>query len=85
MTTTAEKADFSGLSEADLLGLAAAGRGEAFQTLMQRCNQRLFRTARSIVGDDAEAEDVLQESYLRAFAARRRGRRRRALGAAAGR
>ncbi|EQD70889.1 RNA polymerase, sigma-24 subunit, ECF subfamily, partial [mine drainage metagenome] len=35
--------------------------------IMQRCNQRLFRIARSVVGDDAEAEDVLQESYLRAY------------------
>jgi RNA polymerase sigma-70 factor (ECF subfamily) len=35
---------------------------------MRRCNQRLFRVARAVVGSDDEAEDVLQESYLRAFA-----------------
>ena len=34
---------------------------------MQRNNQRLFRLARSIVRDDAEAEDVVQEAYGRAF------------------
>src|SRR3546814_16650497 len=36
---------------------------------MTRGNQRLFRVARSVVGNDSEAEDVLQESYLRAFKA----------------
>lgn len=34
---------------------------------MRRFNQRMFRVARSIVTDDSEAEDVVQESYLRAF------------------
>ena len=34
---------------------------------MQRGNQRLFRIARSIVRDEVEAEDVLQEAYVRAF------------------
>lgn len=36
---------------------------------MRRYNQRLFRIARSIVRDDDEAEDVIQETYVRAFAA----------------
>ena len=36
---------------------------------MTRCNQRLFRVARAVVRDEAEAEDVLQEAYPRAFAA----------------
>ena len=36
---------------------------------MQRCNQRLFRVARAVVGSDDEAEDVLQAAYLAAFAA----------------
>jgi RNA polymerase sigma-70 factor (ECF subfamily) len=34
---------------------------------MRRHNRALFRTARSIVKDDAEAEDVLQEAYILAF------------------
>jgi RNA polymerase sigma-70 factor (ECF subfamily) len=34
-----------------------------------RNNHRLFRLARSILRDDAEADDVMQESYLRAFTA----------------
>jgi RNA polymerase sigma-70 factor (ECF subfamily) len=34
---------------------------------MQRNNRRLYRVARSVVQDDGEAEDVVQESYVRAF------------------
>ena len=61
--------DFGALSETALAALAVGGDRDAFRAIMQRCNQRLFRIARSVVRDDAEAEDVLQESYLRAFAA----------------
>src|SRR3546814_17985805 len=50
----------------DLLRRARAGDRDAFSTIMTRGNQRLFRVARIVVGNDSEAEDVLQESYLRA-------------------
>jgi RNA polymerase sigma-70 factor (ECF subfamily) len=59
--------DYDSLPEADLVRLAKAGEGEAFRAIMQRCNQRLFRTARAILRDEAEAEDVVQEVYVRAF------------------
>jgi RNA polymerase sigma-70 factor (ECF subfamily) len=39
----------------------------SLEDVMRRYNQRLFRLAFSLVGDEAEAEDVLQDSYLRAF------------------
>jgi RNA polymerase sigma-70 factor (ECF subfamily) len=39
----------------------------AIEQLMRRHNRALYRTARSIVKDDAEAEDVLQEAYILAF------------------
>lgn len=61
--------EWAALSEAELVVLASAGRGEAFNALMQRYDQRLYRVTRSVITDDIEAEDVLQESYLRAFAA----------------
>src|SRR5215831_11611794 len=61
--------DYARLSEPEVVGLARAGDREAFRTIMQRCNQRLFRIARAVLRDDAEAEDVLQEAYARAFAA----------------
>lgn len=55
--------------EDELIALAAAGQHEAFRTLMRRHNQLLYRTARSILRDDAEAEDVLQDAYLLAYRA----------------
>lgn len=57
---------FSGskVSDEDLVSHAAHGDEDAFEAIMRRYNQRLFRTARSILGNDAEAEDVLQEAYL---------------------
>ncbi|GGF04425.1 RNA polymerase sigma factor [Aliidongia dinghuensis] len=60
--------DYAGLEEDALLALAKAGDRETFRVIMTRSNQRLFRIARAIVGNDDEAEDVLQEAYLRAFA-----------------
>src|SRR5215467_1023600 len=71
----------SNLGPAGLVGPAAALRDEEvvarvlagdlplFEVLMRRHNQRLYRTARAIVRDDAEAEDVMQETYVRAYAA----------------
>lgn len=56
-------------SEAELISRAADGDGMAFEVIMRRHNQLLFRTARSILRNDAEAEDVVQESYLRAWRA----------------
>jgi RNA polymerase sigma-70 factor (ECF subfamily) len=55
------------MAEADLIARAAHGEGAAFEAIMRQHNQLLFRTARSIVRDDAEAEDVVQESYMRAW------------------
>jgi RNA polymerase sigma-70 factor, ECF subfamily len=40
----------------------------AIRLLIKQQNQRLYRIARSIVRDDSDAEDVLQEAYARAFA-----------------
>lgn len=58
-----------GAVDAELLAGLRAGRAEAFAQLMRRYNRMLFRAARGIVGDDAEAQDAVQEGYLRAFVA----------------
>jgi len=60
--------DYAAMDEAALTAHARSGDREAFRAIMQRCNQRLFRVARAVTGSDDEAEDVLQEAYLRAFA-----------------
>ncbi|HEV2546361.1 MAG TPA: RNA polymerase sigma factor [Stellaceae bacterium] len=53
--------------EAELLALMRAGQSSAYVHLMRRHNQRLFRLARGILHNDAEAEEAVQEGYLRAF------------------
>lgn len=45
-----------------------AGDIEAFEAVVRRHNQRVFRVARAIAGSDADAEDIVQTAYLRAFA-----------------
>lgn len=60
---------YESLGEEELVRFARAGERGAFATIMGRYNQRLFRAARSVMQDEAEAEDVLQEAYTRAFAA----------------
>lgn len=67
MTAAVQTLELAGRPEAELVSLAKRGDGQAFRAIMQACNQRLFRTARSIVRDDAEAEDVVQEAYARGF------------------
>jgi RNA polymerase sigma-70 factor (ECF subfamily) len=54
-------------SDAELVARAGGGEAAAFETIMRRYNRLLFRSARGVVGDDAEAQDVVQEAYLRAF------------------
>lgn len=54
-------------SDADIATRVAAGDHAAFEFLMRRYNQPLYRTARSIIKDDAEAEDAVQEAYLLAY------------------
>ena len=52
-----------------LAARAADGDDAAFERILRRHNRLLFRTARSILKSDAEAEDALQEAYLRAWRA----------------
>ena len=66
---TTRLADLTGCSDAILVDFARQGEEAAMRTIIQRHNRRLYRTARAILRDDIEAEDVVQEVYLRAFAA----------------
>ncbi len=56
-------------SDAELVSLAAAGNDLAFAQIMRRHNRLLFRTARSILKNDDDTQDALQEAYLRAWRA----------------
>lgn len=55
--------------DATLVERARTGDAEAFRPLVERYGEPLFRLAWRIVGDEAAAEDVVQESFLRAYRA----------------
>jgi hypothetical protein len=54
------------LSDAEVVRRVCAGETALFELLMRRHNQRIFRALRSVLRDDAEAEDAMQECYVRA-------------------
>ncbi|HEX7465974.1 MAG TPA: RNA polymerase sigma factor [Usitatibacter sp.] len=57
------------MPDAELAKCVSGGSEPALRILMRRYNQALFRTARSILRDDAEAEDALQDAYMAAYRA----------------
>jgi RNA polymerase sigma-70 factor (ECF subfamily) len=61
----------SGLTDADaeIVRRIIAGDLAAFELLMRRHNRRLYRLARATLRNDADAEDALQDAYLKAFRA----------------
>lgn len=54
-------------SDAVLIQQILAGNTPVFELLMRRYNERVYRAARAIVRDEAEAEDVMQQAYVNAF------------------
>ncbi|ATU95678.1 RNA polymerase sigma factor [Phyllobacterium zundukense] len=58
--------DWSG--DMDIVRRALARDADAFRTIMEIHNRRLYRIARGVVRNDGEAEDIVQEAYVRAFA-----------------
>ncbi len=69
MQQTLPQASNKDLTDAELAGRIALGDMIALQYVMRRHNQTLYRTARSILKDDAEAEDAVQEAYVLAYRA----------------
>lgn len=55
------------LTDADVVRRVLDGDKATFELLMRRHNQRLYRLARSILRNDSDAEDTVQETYVRAF------------------
>jgi RNA polymerase sigma-70 factor (ECF subfamily) len=52
----------------ELAHRALARDGAAFRVIMKTHNQRLYRLARGVIRNNSEAEDIVQEAYLNAFA-----------------
>lgn len=67
MLERAETDQYASRSLAELARLAQQGQREAFRHIVERCNQRLYRAARSVLKQDADAQDALQEAYVNAF------------------
>ncbi len=63
----ADAARGAALSDEDVVRRILDGDVQLFEILMRRHNQRMFRAIRVLVPNDAEAEDVLQETYVRAY------------------
>jgi RNA polymerase sigma-70 factor, ECF subfamily len=55
------------LTDEEIVARILGGEIELFELIMRRHNQRLYRAARAIVRDESEAEDVMQEAYVRAY------------------
>lgn len=55
------------LSESEIIKRILSGERELYEILLRRNNQKLFRVIRSYIKDDSEVEDIMQNTYLKAF------------------
>ncbi len=55
------------LTDEEIVSAVRTGNTALYEILMRRYNQRIYRIVRTILRDDAEAEDVMQEAYVRAY------------------
>lgn len=62
-----ERAKIEGWTDEEVVERVKAGETALYEILMRRYNQRLYRAARAILKDEAEAEDVMQDAYVSAF------------------
>jgi RNA polymerase sigma-70 factor, ECF subfamily len=66
-TSSAVALENSHDSDAEIIQQVLAGNTPMFELLMRRYNERIYRAARSIVRDEQEAEDIMQQAYVNAF------------------
>ena len=66
-TTAALALEGAEQADAETIRQVLAGNTAMFELLMRRYNERIYRAARSIVRDEQEAEDVMQQAYVNAF------------------
>lgn len=62
-----QKAKAEGWTDEEIVDRIRAGDTALYELIMRRYNQRLCRVARAILRDDNEAEDVMQDAYVRAY------------------
>jgi len=59
---------WSQLTDDEVVAQVLRGQTALFEILMRRYNERVYRAARAIVRDEKEAEDVMQQAYVSAYA-----------------
>jgi len=59
---------WQGLDDEDIAARVLEGQTALFEVLMRRHNERIYRAARAILRDEDEAEDVMQQAYVNAYA-----------------
>jgi len=64
---TAEAAPNASLSDQDLVSQVVAGEGDAFATIVERHQGRLYNTIYRLVGSAEDARDILQDVFVKAF------------------
>src|SRR5512135_2020468 len=57
----------AGIDEAQLVAQAREGDSRAFSELVRRYEGKIFRLAQHVTGNREDAEDVLQETFLKAY------------------
>jgi RNA polymerase sigma-70 factor, ECF subfamily len=62
-----EQANAEGWSDEAIVDRVLQGETELYELIMRRYNQRLYRAAVAILADESEAEDVMQDAYVRAY------------------
>jgi RNA polymerase sigma-70 factor (ECF subfamily) len=62
-----ERLKSESLTDEDVVNRVLAGETALYEVIMRRYNQRLYRIARAILHNDVEAEDVMQDAYVRAY------------------
>lgn len=67
LMTVADKKLLEVMPDEEVVRRVLDGETPLFELIMRRYNQRLYRVARAILRDDAEAEDVMQDAYVRAY------------------
>ncbi len=65
--TKRTKTHVASVTDAEVIARVQSGAVEDFEIIMRRYNQRIYRIARSIVSDEHEAMDVVQETYVKAY------------------
>jgi len=55
------------ISDSDVVKRVISGEKELYEILIRRNNQKLYRAIRSYLKDETEIEDIMQNTYLKAY------------------